>query len=194
MLGPYKPLGYVWPTCASPNYSQRSTHLVMGFCSWMNLSLASKRHAFQTWIGRNSKEPVVENVETSPYYWPLLIKTTRKLSTIETRLMRVDFATKWNWRSTSCRPCLLQCLEWFSTAAADSCPGWKSALSMVYLCRTALSLPEILENTTSSRPMSSHFPSEACKVSRDLKDIGCDGRWNSQLFGVSTGAVGIGAA
>jgi hypothetical protein len=89
---------------------------------------------------------VVENVETSPYYWPLLIKTTRKLSTIETRLMRVDFATKWNWRSTSCRPCLLQCLEWFSTAAADSCPGWKSALSMVYLCRTALSLPEILEN------------------------------------------------
>jgi hypothetical protein len=28
----------------------------MGFCSWMNLSLASKRHAFQTWIGRNSKE------------------------------------------------------------------------------------------------------------------------------------------
>ena len=92
------------------------------------------------------RKPVVENVETSPYYWPLLIKTTRKLSTIETRLMRVDFATKWNWRSTSCSPCLLQCLEWFSTAAADSCPGWKSALSMVYLCRTALSLPEILEN------------------------------------------------
>ena len=36
----------LWLTCASPNSSQRSTRPVMGFCSWMNLSLASKRPGF----------------------------------------------------------------------------------------------------------------------------------------------------